>query len=91
MRDADFTPTTVRFWVQGQIEAGQLPRTDELAPFILVSAGSGQRFMLAAETADGIAWSVAEGTTVTVWGRVTTSEDNRELTLDVEGHSVDAL
>ena len=46
VRDTDFTPTDIRFWVQGALE--RRPASDaDLAPFLLVSDGTGQRFALA--------------------------------------------
>ena len=90
VRDADFTPTSVRFWARGRIESRQVPGAERLAALILVSAGSGQRFVLAAEQDTGAALSALEGTTVTVWGRVTASERSAELILQVEGHTIDS-
>ncbi len=91
VRDTDFTPTDIRFWVQGTLEQRQASDAN-LAPVVLVSDGTGQRFALA-PAEDGRAaldaLSSARATTVTAWGVVTTMEGVAELTLQVEGHRVD--
>ena len=54
VRDTDFTPTDVRFWIQGTIERRPAQDPADLAALVLVSAGSGQRFALTpAEDEDG--------------------------------------
>ena len=77
--------------MQGALE--RRPASDaDLAPLVLVSDGTGQRFALA-PAEDGRAsldaLSNARVTTVTAWGTVTRREGRAELILHVEGHSVD--
>ena len=94
VRDTDFTPTDIRFWIQGTIERRPAQDPADLAALVLVSAGSGQRFALTpAEDEDGSAaldaLSKATTNTVTVWGTVTKQEGVAELILHVEGHSLE--
>ena len=92
VRDTDFTPTDVQFWIQGAIERRPAQDPADLAALGLVSAGSGQRFALT-PAQDGSAaldaLSNATPNTVTVWGTVTRQEGVAELILHVEGHSLE--
>ncbi len=92
VRDADFTPTGVRFWVQGTLERSPAPEAGDLVSAVLVSAGSVQRFVLAPGADGGGArdsLSSAGASTVTAWGIVTKREGTPGLVLHVEGHRVD--
>lgn len=92
VRDTDFTPTDVRFWIQGTIERRPAQDPADLAALVLVSAGSGQRFALTpAQNGSAAldALSKATTNTVRVWGTVTKQEGVAELILHVEGHSLE--
>ena len=92
VRDTDFTPTDIRFWIQGTIERRPSQDPADLAALVLVSAGSGQRFALTLAQ-DGSAaldaLSKATPNTVTVWGTVTKQDGVAELILHVEGHNLE--
>ena len=85
VRRVDFTPTHIRFWVDGTIEAGSSPST-----LTLVSQATGQRFAL--EPTPGLAGRAAFTAvadlrgTVTLWGFVETPEEGADIILRVEGH-----
>ncbi len=85
VRRVDFTPTDIRFWVEGAIEAGSSPST-----LTLVSQATGQRFSL--ESTPGVAGRAAFTAVadlrgiVTLWGLVETPEDGTDIILRVEGH-----
>ena len=85
VRRVDFTPTDIRFWVEGTIEVGLSPST-----LTLVSQGTGQRFSLASAVgAAGRAAFTALADlsgTVTLWGLVETPEAGADIILRVEGH-----
>ena len=92
VRDTDFTPTDVRFWIQGTIERRPAQDPADLAALVLVSAGSGQRFALTpAQDGSAALEALLKATTntVTVWGTVTKQEGVAELILHVEGHSLE--
>ena len=92
VRDTDFTPTDIRFWIQGTIERRPAQDPADLAALVLVSAGSGQRFALT-PAQDGSAaleaLSKATANAVTVGGTVTKQEGVAELILHVEGHGLE--
>ena len=85
VRRVDFTPTHIRFWVEGTIEAGSSPET-----LTLVSQGTRQRFAL--EATPGVAGRAAFAAvaglrgTVTLWGFVETPAEGADIVLRVEGH-----
>ena len=89
MREAvhrvDFTPTDIRFWVEGTIEAGASP-----SMLTLVSHATGQRFALE-PTPDVSGRAVFNALpdlrgTVTLWGLVETPEGDADIILRVDGH-----
>ncbi len=85
VRRVDFTPTDVRFWVEGTIEAGPSPST-----LTLVSQATGQRFAIE-PTSDGSGRPIFDALadlrgTVTLWGLVETPEGGADIILRVEGH-----
>ena len=85
VRRVDFTPTHIRFLVEGAIETRSSPST-----LILVSQATGQRFAL--EPTPGVAGRAAFTAvadlrgTVTLWGLVETPEEGADIILRVEGH-----
>ena len=85
VRRVDFTPTDIRFWVEGTIEVGPSP-----SKLTLVSQGTGQRFVLepmAGASGRAIFDALADlRGAVTLWGLVETPEGGTEITLRVEGH-----
>ncbi|MCH7748537.1 MAG: hypothetical protein E2P06_04670 [Acidobacteria bacterium] len=85
VRRVDFTPTHIRFWVEGTIEVGPSHAT-----LTLVSQATGQRFALAPAPggADGAAFTALVDLrgTVTLWGLVETPEGGADIMLRVEGH-----
>ena len=92
VRDTDFTPTDIRFWIQGTIERRPAQDPADLAALVLVSAGSGQRFALTpAQDGSAALEALLKATTntVTVWGTVTKQEGVAELILHVEGHGLE--
>ncbi len=85
VRRVDFTPTDIRFWVEGTVEAGP-----SLSRLTLVSQATGQRFALE-PTLDASGRAVFDALAdlrgaVTVWGLVETPERGADSILRVEGH-----
>ena len=85
VRRVEFTPTHVRYWVEGTVEAGPSHST-----LTLVSQATGQRFTL--EPLPGVsdravfsAMADLRGR-VTLWGLVETSAGGTDIILRVEGH-----